>query len=116
MDKMIAYCGLVCTDCPAYIATQANDRVALENVAAQWREMFNAPAITADSIICDGCLAQNGERLCSHCSICEIRACGRARGVANCAYCSDYACTKLEGFFSHASEARKVLDEIRRSL
>ncbi|MBL7162300.1 MAG: DUF3795 domain-containing protein [Anaerolineales bacterium] len=22
MDKIIAYCGLVCTDCPAYIATQ----------------------------------------------------------------------------------------------
>ncbi|NIV31664.1 MAG: DUF3795 domain-containing protein, partial [Anaerolineae bacterium] len=22
---MIAYCGLVCTECPAYIATQAND-------------------------------------------------------------------------------------------
>jgi hypothetical protein len=25
MDRMIAYCGLVCTDCEAYIATQAND-------------------------------------------------------------------------------------------
>ena len=29
MDKMIAYCGLVCTDCEAYIATQANDLAAL---------------------------------------------------------------------------------------
>jgi hypothetical protein len=29
MDKMIAYCGLVCTDCDAYIATQANDLVTL---------------------------------------------------------------------------------------
>ena len=113
---MIAYCGLVCTDCPAYIATQANDRVALEKVAAQWREMFNAPTIVADAIICDGCLAQNGGRLCSHCAICDIRACARDRSVVNCAHCSDYACTKLENFFSHASEARKVLDEIRRSL
>jgi len=26
MDKIIAYCGLVCSDCPAYIATQAGDR------------------------------------------------------------------------------------------
>jgi hypothetical protein len=116
MDKMIAYCGLVCTDCPAYVATQANDRVALEKVAAQWREQFNAPAMTADSIICDGCLGQNGGRLSEYCSICEIRACGRERGVINCAHCSDYACNKLEGFFSHAPDARKMLDEVRRSL
>ena len=34
MAEMIAYCGLVCTACPAYIATQANDRAALEQVAA----------------------------------------------------------------------------------
>ena len=35
MDKIIAYCDLVCTDCPACIATQANDRAALEQVAAR---------------------------------------------------------------------------------
>jgi hypothetical protein len=49
MDKMIAYCGLVCTDCPAYVATQANDRDALERVAAQWREEYNAPGLTVES-------------------------------------------------------------------
>ncbi|MCK4356498.1 DUF3795 domain-containing protein [Candidatus Bipolaricaulota bacterium] len=27
MEKMIAYCGLICTNCPAYIATQKNDLV-----------------------------------------------------------------------------------------
>ena len=25
MEKMIAYCGLVCSDCGAFIATQKND-------------------------------------------------------------------------------------------
>lgn len=49
MDKMIAYCGLVCTNCPAYVATQADDRDALEKVAAQWREQFNSPEITNDT-------------------------------------------------------------------
>ena len=38
MDNMIAYCGLVCSDCQAYVATQANDPAALERVAAEWRE------------------------------------------------------------------------------
>lgn len=27
MERMVAYCGIVCTECPAYIATQNNDTV-----------------------------------------------------------------------------------------
>jgi hypothetical protein len=116
MDRVVAYCGLVCTDCPAYVATQATDRAALERVAAQWREEFNAPEITADSIVCDGCVGHNGGRLSGYCLECKIRACGVERGVVNCAHCADYGCEKLEGFFAQASDARTVLDEIRRDL
>ena len=115
MDRIIAYCGLICTDCPAYIATQADDQAALEKVAAQWREAFNAPDITADSIICDGCLGEAG-RKCGHCAECEIRACAVERGIVNCAHCAEYACDKLKGFFGFAPEAQAVLDEIQRSL
>ena len=75
MNGIIAYCGLVCTDCAAYVATQANDRQALERVAVEWRETFNAADITADSIACDGCVGSNGGRLCDHCYVCEIRSC-----------------------------------------
>jgi hypothetical protein len=118
MDKVIAYCGLVCSECPAYVATQADDREALERVAAQWREEYNAPEITVESVICDGCLT--GERKCSHCAECEIRACGVARGVANCGVCDEYAredatCEKIEGFFEFVPDARAVLDEFRLS-
>ena len=56
MDTMIAYCGLTCTECPGYIATQANDRAELERVAAMWRKEFDAPEITVESVICDGCV------------------------------------------------------------
>jgi hypothetical protein len=115
VDKMIAYCGLVCTDCPAFIATQADDRLALEQVAARWREEYNAPDISVDTIACDGCLAHDG-RYCSHCFECEMRACGVARGVATCAHCPDYACEKLEGFFGFVPEARATLDGIRAGL
>ncbi len=115
MDKIIAYCGLVCTDCPAYIATQADDRAALERVAAQWREEYNAPAMTVESVICDGCLDENG-RKCGHCSECDIRTCGLAQGVVNCAHCADYACEKLEAFFGLVPDARAVLDRIQASL
>ena len=49
MEKMIAYCGLVCTDCEAYIATQANDLAALEKMAARAREESGMPDATAES-------------------------------------------------------------------
>ena len=115
MDKIIAYCGLVCADCPAYIATQADDYAALEQVAAQWREEYNAPDITVESIICDGCLTDEG-RKCSHCFECQIRACGMERGVLNCAYCADYGCAKIEGFFGFVPDAQARVAGIRQSL
>jgi hypothetical protein len=115
MDTIIAYCGLVCSDCPAYVATQANDHAALERVAAEWREEYNAPNITVESVLCDGCLTDDGYK-CGHCAECEIRACGQARGVANCAHCADYGCDKLQGFFSFVPDARTRLDAIRAEL
>ena len=120
MDKIIgsatiiAYCGLVCSDCPAYIATQANDPAALEAVAAQWRVEYNAPGFTAASVACDGCLS--GPNKCSHCGDCNIRACGVAHGVANCAHCAEYPCEKLEGFFAMVPAVRATLDQIHQAL
>ena len=115
MDKIIAYCGLVCSDCPAYVATQADDQAALEKVAAQWREEYNAPDITVESVICDGCLGTEG-RKCAHCFDCDIRACGMERAVLNCAYCDDYGCEKIERFFGFVPDAKARLDGIRQSL
>ena len=113
MDKIIAYCGLVCSDCPAYIATQANDPDALERVARQWREEYNAPDTTVESVVCDGCLGDG--RKSAYCPQCDIRACGVSRGVANCGYCPDYACEKLERFFGMVPNARSVLDQVHAS-
>lgn len=115
MDKIIAYCGLTCTECDAYLATQANDQAALERVAARWREEYNAPNVTVEYVICDGCLAGDG-RLGGHCLECEIRACGVARGVANCAHCDDYGCAKLEGFLGFVPTARATLEAIRQGI
>jgi hypothetical protein len=115
MDSVIAYCGLVCTDCAAYVATQLGDRAALERVAAKWREEYNAPGMTAESIRCDGCLGSDGHK-CGHCSECDVRACAMARAVANCAHCPDYGCQTIEGFLSFVPDARARLDGIRAAL
>jgi hypothetical protein len=115
METMIAYCGLVCTDCPAYVATQANDWEALERLAARAREEYGQPDATAESNLCDGCLSDS-TRLCGYCDVCEVRACAMALKLANCAHCPEYACDKLVGFWSMATEARATLDAIRESL
>ena len=122
MEKIIAYCGLDCAKCDAYVATQSGDRAALERVAAKWREQFSAPEVTADSIICDGCPAgDNGNRVAYYCTVCAIRACAIERGHANCAHCADYVhkdavCEKLKGFLEHSPEAKATLDGIRSNL
>jgi hypothetical protein len=47
---------------------------------------------------------------------CEIRKCGKEKGVINCAHCSDYACEKLVKFFEMVPDAKTRLDEIKAKL
>ena len=112
--QMIAYCGLTCTECPAYIATQADDMEALARVATQWSKEFNT-TITTKDCLCDGCLSSNG-RLSGYCSQCAVRACAIERRVINCAYCDDYGCETLSSFLQFAPQAKAKLEEIRLTL
>ena len=116
MTKMIAFCGLICTECKGYLATQANDWAELERLAEQARIEFGAVNATAQSVLCDGCLSDS-PRKCGYCAECAIRACGVERKVTNCAYCADYgSCDKLAGFLKMVPAAKTMLDEIRLAL
>ena len=114
MDKMIAFCGLTCTECPAFVATQKDDDEEREKVAEMWSKEYKSE-IKPEDINCDGCLAE-GDRIFNYCKVCKIRKCGQEKGVKNCAYCDDYACEKLNGFFNMAPEAKTALEEIRKNL
>lgn len=114
MEKMYGACGLVCSECGAYLATQADDDEARKTVAETWSKEFNAD-IKWQDINCDGCMS-GSDRLFNHCYVCEIRACVAERGLTNCAFCADYACDKLTGFFAMAPVARDGLEEIRRGV
>ncbi len=110
---MISYCGITCTECPAYLATQANDPRKARETAEQWSRQFDT-TITADQVWCDGCIV--GGKKCFHCGECEIRACAVEQGVVNCAHCAEYACGKLTSFFAMAPSAKATLDAIQASL
>lgn len=125
MERMIAYCGLICDDCPAYRATQAEDGDMLDQVLVQWREAFDAPHLVVADIVCDGCLPTD-RRLCGYCRHCRIRTCAMSRNIPNCGHCDEYACDDLErllaicdqqeGFFHYARSARRTLQTVRAEL
>ena len=114
MERMVAYCGLVCTDCDAYVATQAGDMDALEGMARKWSAEFGLELTAADSM-CDGCLATTGRQI-GYCQDCAIRTCAVQREVETCAHCDEYACDKVEAFSKPGTAHRTTLDDIRASL
>ncbi|MHA1484024.1 MAG: DUF3795 domain-containing protein, partial [Candidatus Thorarchaeota archaeon] len=86
-EKMMSYCGLICTNCGAYIAKRTNDDELRSKTAKRW----SSPEWTVkpEEINCDGCTSDSDE-LFKHCYECGVRACSRERSVETCAHCSDY--------------------------
>ena len=115
MYEMISYCGLDCSGCPAYQATQAGDMEELARVAKEWSEQFKME-IPPESIVCDSCKTGEGARRSSYCSICGVRACAVERGVETCAHCEDYGCETLQGCPAFRAGGKATLDKIREDL
>ena len=113
MEKIVAACGLVCSDCSAYKATIEDDNVLRAKTAEFWSKIFNVDIKTED-INCTGCLS-DGIKF-NHCLECEIRKCCLEKGYENCAYCADYSCEKLDGLLENIPEGRIILDEIKATL
>ncbi|MBC8312921.1 MAG: DUF3795 domain-containing protein [Candidatus Cloacimonetes bacterium] len=111
MKKIIAFCGIICYECPAFIATKNDNDIERKKVAEQWSKEFNAE-IKPEDINCNGCLSKT-EPLFSHCKVCEIRFCGLEKGIKNCAYCDEFACEKLNKFFEFLPSAKIILKKIR---
>lgn len=114
MTEMISFCGLTCSECGAFQATKNNDDTKREEIAALWSKEYKTN-IQPEDINCDGCISEGG-KLFNYPKVCEIRKCGKEKGVVNCAYCSDYSCEKLDKFFEMVPDAKKKLDELKSSL
>lgn len=110
MSKMIAYCGLVCSSCPTFLATKNNDDAARAKTAAYYNEKFKMN-IKPEEINCEGCLSEGGI-LIGYCQSCDIRACCRDKGLAHCAYCKEQPCGKLKKFHSFSPDARASFEKL----
>ncbi|MBW1650320.1 MAG: DUF3795 domain-containing protein [Deltaproteobacteria bacterium] len=109
---MIGYCGLNCSECEAYIATQNNDDAKRTDTAKQWSNRYNAD-IKPEDINCNGCLSENKKRFFYCENRCEIRKCCVSKKITSCAVCPDYKCKLLMDFIKQAPECGEALERLR---
>ncbi|MCK5115353.1 MAG: DUF3795 domain-containing protein [Candidatus Aegiribacteria sp.] len=114
MNRIVGSCGIICNECPAFIAYRTDDQELREKTAKDWSKMYGAQ-IGASDINCVGCQATEGVQI-THCAECDIRSCSQqTHHIANCGLCSEYPCERIEKFFEFVPSCREVLDEINTS-
>ena len=108
MRKTIAYCGLDCEKCDAYLATVNDDNALREKTARLWSEL-NQVEITAEQINCEGCRTDGLKTV--YCdSLCEIRKCAVKKGMETCGSCPEMdQCRKVSVVIGNNQEALRNL-------
>lgn len=114
MEKMIGYCGIICSDCPVLLASQKDDTLERQRIAEIFTKQYGK-VYKPEDINCDGCISDS-PRIFHYCKVCEIRRCGMENKVKNCAYCKSYPCEKLSKLFAEYSKAKETLDIIRQEI
>ena len=109
MNDKIAYCGLDCGKCDAYIATKTGDQALREKTARRWSELNNA-TILPEHINCEGCRAEGVKTVyCSN--MCQIRKCVMGRGYGSCGDCPEMvACPIVGVLHKNNPDARRNLE------
>lgn len=112
MKEIIAYCGLICNECPAFIATEKNDRKQMKKLAREWSsENYK---VSPEEVKCTGCHAES-KVVFKFCIECEIRKCGIEKAIDNCGYCDEYPCEKLNIPFKNSIKNKIILDNIHEN-
>jgi hypothetical protein len=107
MKRMVAYCGITCSDCKALLATRENDDVKRKQIAGEWD-------MKPEDVNCVGCTDTTGPHI-DYWKTCGIRTCGLTKEVENCASCSDYSCEKLTSFHEKSPKAKETLENLRKT-
>ena len=108
MRNMIAYCGLDCEKCDAYLATINDDQALREKTAKLWAELNNAP-ILPEHINCQGCRAEGIKTVFCD-SLCDIRQCALKKCMTTCGDCPDIkGCQTVGAIISNNPETLENL-------
>jgi hypothetical protein len=110
---MIAYCGLDCTVCKSFVATQTKDAERKKQIAEQWSQELKVK-FKPEDVNCEGCKSEVISGWCR--KICKIRPCAQTKKVETCAHCEEYICSRLTEFLPNEPEAKANLEKIRELL
>jgi hypothetical protein len=110
MIEIYAPCGINCTVCDCYVATQNDDREARQKMAEQYKTSYSKD-IDPETIVCDGCPGEG--RHIGFCAECGIRACAYERGFATCAECAELPCEKGQFIWTSNSKSLENLNTLK---
>ena len=111
-NKLIAYCGIDCMKCDAYIGTTTNDQTLLATTAKLWSEL-NGVTITPEELRCEGCKG-NGIKTYYCQAMCTIKQCAIEKKYQNCGKCEKLEqCPKIA---SIAKFHKDVMDNLREEV
>ena len=90
---MISACGVICSNCPAYLGATKGIDHQMQTVEA-WHRIYGLNE-TIEHITCGGCLSQDEEVFYTS-RTCKARNCCRSKGFSSCAECPEENCADLE--------------------
>jgi hypothetical protein len=99
---MMSACGVLCSDCPAYLGA-ARGIAHQERVVEAWHRIYGLDE-APEHISCSGCLGSDDELFYTS-RTCQARQCCQSKGFSSCAECPEETCAKLE-------KAQSVWDEV----
>jgi hypothetical protein len=92
MNKVMSACGVICSDCAAYVA--ASRGLDYQKEAAEaWSRIYGFH-VEPEKMSCGGCLSSDDQVF--HSSVrCTARRCCLAKGLNSCAECPEQSCELL---------------------
>jgi hypothetical protein len=93
MAGMMSACGVLCSDCPAYLG-DAKGVAHQERTVEAWRRIYGLNE-KPENIRCGGCCGPD-DQLFHTSRSCKARLCCRSKGFSTCAECGVEVCPDLE--------------------
>lgn len=110
---IVSCCGIMCSECPVYIATERDDDSIRKYLAMQYTQ--DGAVFYPKDINCHGCHTVSADHN-KFGKGCEIRKCCKAKRVKICAECTEYPCSKIEEYVPEGCEHRDRLEEMHDAL
>ena len=109
MEPIIARCGYRCDLCPVH-ESNLKSEADKQQMCDAWAKYLGSKAQPEEITSCKGCQAEGNQGD----ENCPVRPCAAAKGLANCAHCSDFDCDKLKSKMDLVAKSVKDPDNIPR--